>query len=79
MTRRAASPTAGPAEPRDAAQVADRWRDAMRLLVVSLAQPGGTRREVLGSAALTWIREVKGITASQATDGHREGVEGGPS
>src|SRR5262249_19808440 len=32
----------------DATQVADRWQCAMRRLVVSPAQPGGTRREVLG-------------------------------
>lgn len=32
----------------DAVQVADRWQCAMRRLVVSPAQPGGTRREVLG-------------------------------
>ena len=36
----------------DAVQVADRWQCAMRRLVVSPAQPGGTRREVLGSAGL---------------------------
>lgn len=30
-------------------QVADRWQCAMRRLVVSPAEPGGTRREVLGS------------------------------
>jgi transposase len=35
-----------------ARQVADRWQCAMRRLVVSPAQPGGTRREVLGSAGL---------------------------
>jgi transposase len=35
-----------------AVQVADRWQCAMRRLVVSPAQPGGTRREVLGSAGL---------------------------
>jgi transposase len=35
-----------------AIQVADRWQCAMRRLVVSPAQPGGTRREVLGSAGL---------------------------
>jgi transposase len=32
----------------DAVQVGDRWQCAMRRLVVSPAQPGGTRREVLG-------------------------------
>ena len=32
-----------------AIQVADRWQCAMRRLVVSPAQPGGTRREVPGS------------------------------
>ena len=32
--------------------LADRWQCAMRRLVVSPAQPGGTRREVLGSAGL---------------------------
>jgi transposase len=36
----------------DAVQVADRWQCAMRRLVVSPAQPGGTRREVLGSDGL---------------------------
>jgi transposase len=36
----------------DAIQVADRWQCAMRRLVVSPAQPGGTRREVLGSDGL---------------------------
>ena len=36
----------------DAVQVADRWQCAMRRLVVSPAQPGGPRREVLGSAGL---------------------------
>jgi transposase len=36
----------------EAIQVADRWQCAMRRLVVSPAQPGGTRREVLGSAGL---------------------------
>jgi Transposase len=35
-----------------AVQVADRCQCAMRRLVVSPAQPGGTRREVLGSAGL---------------------------
>ena len=35
-----------------AVQVADRWQCAMRRLVVFPAQPGGTRREVLGSAGL---------------------------
>jgi transposase len=35
-----------------AIQVADRWQCAMRRLVVSPAQPGGTRREVPGSAGL---------------------------
>jgi transposase len=35
-----------------AVQVADRWQCAMRRLVVSPAQPGRTRREVLGSAGL---------------------------
>jgi transposase len=35
-----------------AVQVADRWQCAMRRLVVSPAQPGGTRREVPGSAGL---------------------------
>ena len=33
-------------------QITDRWQCAMRRLVVSPAQPGGTRREVLGSAGL---------------------------
>ena len=33
-------------------QVADRWQCAMRRLVVSPVQPGGTRREVLGSDGL---------------------------
>jgi transposase len=36
----------------DAVQVADRWQCAMRRLVVSPAHPGGTWREVLGSAGL---------------------------
>jgi transposase len=36
----------------DAVQVADRWQCAMRRLVVFPAQPGGTRREVLGSDGL---------------------------
>nr|WP_228798364.1 transposase [Nocardia nova] len=36
----------------DAVQVADRWQCAMRRLVVSPAQPGGTRKEVLGSDGL---------------------------
>ena len=36
----------------DAVQVADRWQCAMRRLVVSPAQPGGTRREVPGSDGL---------------------------
>jgi hypothetical protein len=36
----------------NAVQVADRWQCAMRRLVVSPAQPGGTRREVLGSVGL---------------------------
>jgi transposase len=36
----------------DAIQVADRWQCAMRRLVVFPAQPGGTRREVLGSDGL---------------------------
>jgi transposase len=35
-----------------AVQVADRWQCAMRRLVVSPAQSGGTRREVLGSDGL---------------------------
>ena len=35
-----------------ATQVADRWQCAMRRLVVVPAQPGGTRREVLGSDGL---------------------------
>ena len=35
-----------------ATQVADRWQCAMRRLVVSPAQPGGTRREVAGSDGL---------------------------
>ncbi len=36
----------------DAIQVADRWQCAMRRLVVFPAEPGGTRREVLGSDGL---------------------------
>lgn len=36
----------------EAIQVADRWQCAMRRLVVSPAQPGGTRKEVLGSDGL---------------------------
>jgi transposase len=36
----------------DAVQVADRWQCAMRRLVVSPAELGGTWREVLGSAGL---------------------------
>ena len=36
----------------DAIQVADRWQCAMRRLVVSPAEPGGTRREVPGSDGL---------------------------
>jgi transposase len=36
----------------DAVQVSDRWQCAMRRLVVSPAQSGGTRREVLGSDGL---------------------------
>ena len=36
----------------NAVQVADRWQCAMRRLVVSPAQSGGTRREVLGSDGL---------------------------
>lgn len=36
----------------NAVQVADRWQCAMRRLVVSPAQPGGTRKEVLGSDGL---------------------------
>jgi transposase len=36
----------------NAVQVADRWQCAMRRLVVSPAEPGGTRREVLGSDGL---------------------------
>ena len=35
-----------------AVQVADRWQCAMRRLAVSPVQPGGTRREVLGSDGL---------------------------
>ena len=35
-----------------AIQVADRWQCAMRRLVVSPAEPGGIRREVLGSDGL---------------------------
>lgn len=35
-----------------AVQVSDRWQCAMRRLVVSPAQSGGTRREVLGSDGL---------------------------
>jgi transposase len=35
-----------------AIQVADRWQCAMRRLVVSPVEPGGTRREVLGSDGL---------------------------
>ncbi len=42
------APTGAP----DAVQVADRWQCAMRRLVVSPAQPGGTRREVPGSSGL---------------------------
>jgi transposase len=36
----------------EATQVADRWQCAMRRLVVSPAKPGGTWREVFGSAGL---------------------------
>jgi transposase len=36
----------------NATQVADRWQCAMRRLVVSPVQPGGTRREVPGSDGL---------------------------
>ncbi|MFI7643793.1 ISL3 family transposase, partial [Nonomuraea sp. NPDC049400] len=36
----------------DAVQVGDRWQCAMRRLVVSPVQPGGIRREVLGSDGL---------------------------
>ena len=42
----------GPPRAPGAVQVADRWQCAMRRLVVSPAQPGGTRREVLGSDGL---------------------------
>jgi hypothetical protein len=44
--------------------------------------PGSAGRNSEGGSWvcwLTWIRKVKGTTACQASDGHREGVEGGPS
>ena len=40
---------------------------AARRLVVSPAQPGGTRRKVPGSDGSTRIRKVKGTTACQET------------
>jgi hypothetical protein len=52
-----------------AIQVADRWQCAMRRLVVSPAQPGGTWREVLGSAGLPGSERRRGPQhARQATD-----------
>jgi len=44
----------------DAVQVADRWQCAMRRLVVSPAQPGGTRREVLGFDGLPGSERRRG-------------------
>ena len=44
--------------------------------------PGSAGRNSEGGSWvcwLTWIRKVKGTTACQAGDGHREDVEGGPS
>ena len=49
----------------DAVQVADRWQCAMRRLVVSPAQPGGTWRDGCWVCWLTWSRRVKGTTACQ--------------
>ena len=45
---------------------------AARRLVVSPAQPGGTRRDVPGSDGFTRIRKVKGTTACQKTDGQAQ-------
>jgi hypothetical protein len=53
----------------NAVQVADRWQCAMRRLVVSPAQPGGTWKEVLGSAGLPGAERRRGPQhARQATD-----------
>jgi len=41
---------------------------AARRLVVSPAQPGGTRREVPGSNGFTRIRKVRGTIACQESD-----------
>ena len=52
----------------EAIQVADRWQCAMSRLVVSPAQPGGTWREVLGSAGLPGVERRRGPQhARQAT------------
>jgi transposase len=61
-----------------AVQVADRWQCAMRRLVVSPAQSGGTWREVLGSAGLPGLERERGPQHARQRSGHREGVEGGP-
>ena len=45
---------------------------AARRSVVSPAQPGGTRRDVLGVQWLTRIRKVKGTIACQESDGRAQ-------
>ena len=45
---------------------------AARRLVVSPAQPGGTRREVPGSNGFTRIRKVRGTIACQESDGQAQ-------
>jgi hypothetical protein len=45
---------------------------AARRLVVSSAQPGGTRREVPGSDGFTRIRKVNGTTACQESGGQAQ-------
>ncbi|MBB5782071.1 transposase [Nonomuraea jabiensis] len=58
----------------DAIQVADRWQCAMRRLVVSPVQPGGIRREVLGSDGLPDPETVKGTRACQEIGGRVQAV-----
>ena len=49
-----------------------RLQCAARRPVVSPAQPGGTRRMVLGSNGFTRIRKVNGTTACQQSDGRAQ-------
>jgi hypothetical protein len=60
-----------------AVQVTDRWRCAMRRLVVSPIQSGRIWREILGSDGLPNPETVMGTAACQKIDGRAQVLETG--